>query len=121
MAAGVTSKTIPQPVQTDNVPESSTKALPGAGDAPRTAMQQPVQQPQQQSAFVQYNPMRITKRASMLPYALSGLATMGTIGAGLQYIRKKRRERIRQERDARWREDANSIALNIPRTHAQYF
>ena len=139
MAVPVQSKTVPQPARTEHLPQNSLGILPGAGDARQPsggalpavqgqAQHQPVSNNvQSQSAYATYHPAAkaVAKTAALHPLvapALGGIAAVGLAAAGVQTLRKKRREHLDKLRDNMWKEDAKAQpALNISRPDNQYF
>ena len=132
MAVPTQTRSIPQPAQTDFMPANSLNIKPSAGDArPAPPAMQPANQPmqpafrqpgqaavrQQQSAYQRFHPNNVIKTAGLTfdqlrqhwKPTLGVLATVGATTGGIQYLRNKRRERIRRERDQAWRNDANEI------------
>jgi len=98
MGVTVESHNIPQPVGTDNVPHNSQPEQQAA----------PVQP--QVTAYGKFQPQRVkTAFEKYFPYAAAGLGSMTLLGMGTSYLKNKRNERIRRERDRQWRDDAKAL------------
>ncbi len=133
MAVPVQSKTVPQPIGTQVIPQNSLGILPGAGDAkqptgialpmPGNQQNQQNNRPMQnQSAYSTFHPAQ--KTAGLHPIvapAVGGLLTLGATATGINMLRKKRREHLDKLRDNMWKEDAKNQALNMQQSPKQYF
>lgn len=100
MGVSVKSNGIPQPAQLKNAPHNSLN-IPS-----NTAANMPLQNNIQQRVLPNLPKIATyltegTKRG--LGYALGGLATVGAIGGGAMYLRRKRKEDRRKETDDLWR------------------